>query len=134
MSFFFPTLAFIQCPGFKTVMTTALLLRTFRFCRFSVLTLKDAAAFFTLALTSESLSQVANLSKLFCKLPVDHVRSKKGKADLYSDKGHQTMFELMVLYDPVPSLECQLFHYMLQLTDKTFQCTHLQFHPSSVHN
>ncbi len=99
-----------------------------------MLTLKDAAAFFTLALTSESLSQVANLSKLFCKLPVDHVRSKKGKADLYSDKRPSNHVRTNGPYDPVPSLECQLFHYMLQLTDKTFQCTHLQFHPSSVHN
>ncbi len=51
-----------------------------------MLTLKDAAAISTLALTSESLTHVANLSKLFCRLPVDHVRSKNGKADLYSDK------------------------------------------------
>ncbi len=46
--------------------------------------LNIAAATLTFALTSASLSHVANLSRLLLRVLLDQVRSKNGKAFLYS--------------------------------------------------
>ncbi len=65
--------------------------------------LNVAAATLTFALISASLSHVANLSRLLLRVLLDQVRSKNGKAFLYSATRPSDRYE--------PGVPCHLAHF-----------------------
>ncbi len=73
--------SFSQCPNFAQYLHLLSLLDHLLSC---FVVLNVAAATLTFALISASLSHVANLSRLLLRVLLDQVRSKNGKAFLYS--------------------------------------------------
>ncbi len=69
--------SFSQCPNFPQYLHLLSLLDHLLSC---FVVLNVAAATLTFALTSASLSHVANLSRLLLRVLLDQVRSKNGKA------------------------------------------------------
>ncbi len=72
-------------------------------------------------------SHVVNLSRLLLRVLLDQVRSKNGKAFLYSATGHLTRYEPRVPCHLAHFQGHQQFHCKLQLTDKISQYIHSQF-------
>ncbi len=123
--------SFSQCPNFPQYLHLLSLLDHLLSCFF---VLNVAAATLTFALTSASLSHVANLSRLLLRVLLDQVRSKNGKLFCIRLQGHLTRYE--------PGVPCPLahfqghrqFHCKLQLTDKISQYIHSQILLSFAHS